>query len=122
MTAARYQPGGDLFAQIAADYGAAAAARVAEAARSGDVDVVNRALSAARRGELGTPEALNESTAALFWQQITTNPLSAPLDSLNKQLGLAVWNVFKNPFVLVLVVAVVFYLLGGVGWVKRKLL
>ena len=54
-------------------------------------------------------------------RQTTTDPLAAPLDSLNNQLGLAAWNVFKNPFVVAAIVLVLFLALGGGDLLRRQI-
>ena len=111
----RYQPGGDIYARLADVYGKAGADYAA--ARAGDTVTLNQALSdlktAARSGtpvaEVANKYTGSTSTLGLFLNQITTDPLAAPLDSLNDQVGKAVWNVVKNPFVLALVVGAVWW-------------
>lgn len=70
-------------------------------------------------------ERMSDSTARLFWNQITTDPFDAPLESLNKGLqvgaGSLLKNIFKNPWVLLLVAGLILYALGGFGWLARKL-
>ncbi len=116
----RYQPGGDLYAQLEAQYGRTGALLIAQAARTGDRDALNEAFGRVRHGE-----RLEESTAKLFWQQITTDPFDAPLESLNKGLGTAATSallgVLKNPWVLLAVAGLVFYALGGFRWLGAKL-
>lgn len=119
MSNPRYFHGGDLYADIENQFGRNVADRAAEAARRDDNGVALRevltdARQLARSGEV-TPRG-SESTTGIFIDQLLTDPLEAPLSGLNSQLGNAVWNVVKNPFVLLLVVGVVaFYL-----WPKIK--
>ena len=115
-TIARYQPGGDIYATLLGQYGTDAANTIAAAAATGDNAAVNQALATVRSGP-----ARNDSTLSLFWDQVTTDPLAAPLDSLNNQLGKAVWNVVKNPWVLLTAGLIVFHLFGGFTWLKKKL-
>lgn len=119
-TITRYQPGGDIYAQLEQQYGRNAALLIAQAAQTGDRDAVNEALARVRDGA-----KLDDSTASLFWHQITTDPFSAPLASLNKGLGTglqsAILGVLKNPWVLLTVAGLVFYAIGGFGWLERKI-
>lgn len=122
MDLTRYYTFGDLWQQVFAQYGYAAAERVAAAAETGSLTAVNATLSDIRRGvtPASYPGADDTSTAGLFWQQITTDPFAAPLDSANNQIGNVFKNIFRNPFVLLALVGVVFYLVGGFDWIKRK--
>jgi len=117
---ARYQPGGDIYAKLEVTYTRKGALVVAQAAQSGDQFAVTDALERVKYGE-----RLSESTARLFWGQITTDPFEAPLASANKAIGTigssAIIGLFKNPWVLVAVAALVFYALGGFGWAWNKL-
>jgi hypothetical protein len=108
----RYQPGGDIYAQISAQYGSAGADTVAAAALTGDENAINDALVRVRYGS-----PLNDSTTSIFVDQITTDPTAAPLDALNKQLGNITKNIFGNPFVLVGVVAIA---VGAFFYLKKK--
>ncbi len=120
-TIARYQPGGDVYAQLESQYGRNGALLIAQAATTGDRDAVNDALERVR----GHGEKLDDSTARIFWSQITTDPFDAPLQSLNKGLGTiyssALLGLLKNPWVLLSLAAVVFYFLGGFRWLGAKL-
>lgn len=123
----RYAPGGDLFEQLTNDYGREVATRVYSAALLNDDGRTFRALlselNAGEQGRkgLGTTADLDASTASNFVSQIINDPLAAPLEAANRQLGKGVWNLFKNPFVLVTVAAVIFFALGGWGVLKRKM-
>jgi hypothetical protein len=119
-TIARYQPGGDIYAQLEGQYGRNGALLISQAAATGDQDAVNDAFVRAKYGE-----KLDDSTASIFWHQITTDPFDAPLDSLNKGLGTAyksaILGLLKNPWVLVTLAGLVFYALGGFRWLGAKL-
>ena len=119
----RYQPGGDLYAAIQEQFGTAAANAAAAAARVDDDGRTLRfTLSNIRSGNYAVGSATpGASTLGNFWTQITTDPLAAPLDTANAQLGKAVWNVFKNPWVLLSVAAAVFYAVGGFTWLRKNL-
>lgn len=113
----RYSPGGDLYNDIATRFGVVWANRAYSATLVDDGgatlrNVLNDAHQAERGLELARPGST--STAANFWEQITTDPFAAPLDGLDNQLGKAVWNVVKNPFVLLLLVGL------GYLFLKRK--
>lgn len=121
----RYQPGGDLFATLQDRYGHNIAQRAAQLAADDDPEELQRLLSDARPGgyNIGDP-LLNDSTLGNFVDQLTTDPLAAPLDSLNEQLKKAVQNVVGNPFVLAAVVfglLVLLAWLGGLSGVRRRL-
>lgn len=115
----KYAPGGEIYIKLAGQYGEPGAVKVYQAALTGDRMKLANALNSLE----GKPPivASTASTAAIFFDQITTDPLAAPLESANNQIGKAVFNAFKNPWVLVVVVGVVFYMLGGFTWAKRKL-
>ena len=115
----RYQPGGDIYASLLASYGVTVANNVAAAARTGDATRVNAVMPGISSGIVATP--LNDSTASIFWDQITTDPLAAPLESANNQIGKAVLNFLKNPWVLAAGVAILFFAFGGAGWIRKKL-
>ena len=112
---ARYQRGGDIYIELQAKYGTAAADSVAQAAVSADRTKVTAAITAVKYGP-----ALNDSTASIFLDQILTDPFAAPLDSLNNQLGKLSWNILKNPFVLALVVGGGLLLAYKYGFFGRK--
>jgi hypothetical protein len=114
----RYQPGGDIYSKFVSQYGRAGADRIAAADASGVPYAVNDALAEVRNGP-----RLNDSTASNFWDQITTDPLKAPLDSANDQIGKAVANFFKNPWVLFALALLIWGWLGapGLGRLKQKL-
>lgn len=115
----RYAPDGDIYASIADQYGTSAAQRAYAASLVDDGGVTLRNVLS--NLHTGSTDPGSTSTWSNFWRQITTDPLAAPLDSLDNQLGNAVLNVFKNPFVLLLVAGLVFHWFGGFTWLKRKL-
>lgn len=96
----RYAPGGDIYAQLAAQYGPDAAQRVYSAAQTGDRSRVSEQLAAER----GKPGNLDESTWSNFVGQITTDPLAAPLESVNNQLQNALASFWRQPYVVGLVI------------------
>ena len=126
-TIARYQPGGDIYATILSQHGAAAAAQIAAAAQTGDETQINAVL-AQYVGTL-TPDVAvplsTDTTASDFLNQIATDPLAAPLASANTLLGNTFLSFLKNPWVVLTIAAVVFFgLFDGVnlirGWTKGK--
>lgn len=113
---ARYQPGGDIYQRLVDEYGRAGADKIAAADASGGTYAVNEALASVRSGP-----RLNESTFSIFTQQITTDPLAAPLAAADSQIGKAVLNVFKNPWVLAALALYVFLQLGGWNYIRRQI-
>jgi hypothetical protein len=104
-TITRYQPGGDIYATLEGQYGRNAALLISQAALTGDRDALNEAIARVRNGA-----KLDDSTASIFWHQVTTAPFDAPLDALNSFLGNATKSALKsivlNPYVLLLFVGV----------------
>lgn len=136
MDLTRYYIGGDLWAQVVTQYGAAAGDQIASAAQTGDGSIVNATLSDIRRGttnanySTGTAPGVNgsinpglgsTSAADNFLEQITTNPLGAPLDSANGILSNTLLSFLKNPAVLVAVAVLLFLALGGFSWAQRQI-
>jgi hypothetical protein len=117
----RYQPGGDIFDTLWAQYGAETAYAAAAAALDDDGPELSRIIRDARsRAGFTRGEQTATGTLGNLWEQLTTDPLAAPLESANNQIGKAVLNVLKNPWVLLALAGVVFYLVGGFDWIKRK--
>ena len=117
----RYQPGGDIYASLAAEYGKPGADQVASVAWTGDRSKVTEAVTSISHGG-----PLETSTAAIFSEQIMTDPFGAPLETANKGLGnlskSLIGGVFSNGWVLLFVVAGlvgVFVYLGGGVWLRR---
>ena len=113
---ARYQSGGDIYDELRFQYGQAAADAIAAAAATGDEHAINSAISAAKFGG-----AKDTSTLDAFGN-LLTDPLAVPLEGVNNQIGKAVGNVFKNGWVLLVVVVLgvaAFLYLGG-GKLFRK--
>lgn len=102
----RYSPGGDIYASLRTRYGYEAAEDVSFAAKadfaSGENGEVASTLARIRNGP-----PLNDSATEIFFDQITTDPLAAPLDAANRQLGNAAFAVLRNPWVVLAVVVVV---------------
>ena len=111
-TIQRYQAGGDIYLSLQNQYGTAGANLIATAAQSGDATQVNDALTSVKYGA-----NKDTSTLSILGNQLATDPLGAPLESLNNQLGAAVGNVFKNTWVLLAVIvaaaAAFFYFIGN---------
>ena len=117
-TIARYQAGGDIYAQFVALYGADAANQIAAAAATGDRTQLNTVLETVK----GSPAASDASTAQLFVQQLITDPLGAPLAGLNNLVGNSVIDFFKNPWVLAAAGAIIFFfVLDGTEKLKKIL-
>ena len=65
---------------------------------------------------------LNDSTWSIFGNQLATDPLGAPIESLNGQIGKVLGDLFKNPLVLGAIALGLFFFFGGAdvvrGWLK----
>ncbi|MDE2020067.1 MAG: hypothetical protein KGJ13_07015 [Patescibacteria group bacterium] len=130
-TIAAYQPGGSYYAQLSAQRGKNVADAAAAAALTGDETAINAAITQA---EFGAP--LDTSTASILLNQLETNPLAAPLNSLGNltgntigsiesYLGRTLISVATNPLVLaVLAGGVVVWIAGpdGVKNIGKKIL
>ena len=113
----RYAPGGDIYADNATKYGVDGAELIWRGyQRDG------RQGAAIAAGNLASPGVGGStSTLAIFAEQLVTDPLAAPLESANNQIGKAVWNVVKNPFVLLALGLVLFLWLGGANYLRKQL-
>ncbi|MDE2105988.1 MAG: hypothetical protein KGL39_52685 [Patescibacteria group bacterium] len=78
----RYQPGGDIYQTLAAEYGTSVADTIAAAAATGDRTQLANALENAK----GVAPATNTSTIDNFVSQLYNDPLSAPLEQANTVL------------------------------------
>jgi hypothetical protein len=116
-TIQRYQVGGDFYMTLAGQYGPAAANTIAAAAATGDVTKLNDALATAR----GDGPALPTDTAAIFANQLATDPLAAPLASLETVTSNSIIAFLKSPAVLFVVGLILFISLGGLGWIRNQL-
>lgn len=115
-TLQRYAPGGDIYKSLADKYGNDGAQQVYAAAQTGDFNgEVNAALTAVKYGK-----PLNDSTADIFLDQVTSDPLAAPLESANRQLGNVFLGLLKNPFVLLAVALLVAYKLGYLDKLAKR--
>lgn len=116
-TIARYQPGGDIYATLLAQYGPQSAALIAQAASTGDRSQLGNAIENAK----GVAPSGSTSTLTNFWNQITTDPLAAPLQGANNIIGNSVLSFLKNPWVIGAVVLILFTWLGGWSLLKGSL-
>jgi len=114
-TIQRYQPGGDIYAKLVSQYGATQANAIAQAALTGDRTQITTAIASA---DYGAP--LNTSTFDAFVTQLETDPLGAPMESLNNQLTSVIKDLFKNPMVLLTLGLVLFFtLFNGVAILRN---
>jgi hypothetical protein len=121
----QYAPGSTKYANIAARYGIAAAEEAYRIALAGgQVGDISQAMARYNSGADQT--ALygygNTSSVGEFFDQVTTDPLAAPLESANRHIGNVVFGLFKNPFVLVTVALLIWWKLGfpGAPALKKK--
>ncbi len=111
----RYQPGGDIYAQLQQQFGVSGANTIAAAALTGDETQINAAISTLKNGA-----PLNTSTASIFLNQIETNPLAAPLQSLNGVLSNTFTSFLTSPAVLATAAVVLFFVFGGADIIRAK--
>lgn len=131
-TIARYQPGGDLYAQLVTQYGQTNADAIAAAAATGDETEVNTAFGNATLGPNNTGST---STVVNLYDQLTTNPLAAPIadantlitnsaSSVNSLLGNSITSILTNPAILISLALALFFFFGGAslirGWIASK--
>lgn len=122
---AAYQRGGQYWPTLVSRYGEAGANRIAAAASSEDQALFTTVFSNVQRGRPASEDRITTtSTLREFGTLLATDPLGAPMEGLNNQIGKAVWNVLKNPWVLLVVAGGVVYVvwrLGGISGIKRSL-
>ena len=112
----RFLFGGDIYAANEASYGTENADLLAALAAGGDPIAVANATNQMKNGA-----ARPTGTAGLFWGQISTDPLAAPLAGANNILGNSLASLFKNPLVLIALVAVAFFAFGGANLIRNRL-
>ena len=133
-TILRYQPGGDIYASIAAEHGTDAAGAVAAAALSGDETQINAALAPyqSMSGNSTVPAVSGPTTTLGVLE--TYSPADVANNATNywgtqaNSVGATLFkNLFGNSltyFVLLIGGVVLFFYLGGPallkGYVKRK--
>ena len=123
-TQQRYQPGGDIYARLAADYGTANANYIAGVAASGGD--INAAIVRVKHGE-----SLPESYWGILGNQLYNEPLNAPLEqagtvlsNASQSAGAQVSKVARHWFTWVVALALGGYALwklGGLKGIKRAL-
>lgn len=95
-TTQRYAPGGDLHAQLSADYGADGAQRVYQAAikaeETGERYYIADAIGALR----DRSPTLNESFVSILAGQLYNDPLGAPIDAAGNVAKAATKAAFGN--------------------------
>lgn len=77
----------------------------------------NNWLSDWRRGTDAGDYIGSDSTLENFWEQITTDPLDAPLDGFNRILKNSFISLLGNPFVLILSIVGGYFLFR---WLAKK--
>ena len=116
-----YYPGGTNFNTIQTQYGLPAANQVYAAALTGDNVLLNKTISdvsaLARQGDTNIESSELQTRAGSFdnrgltkvlYDQVTENPLDAPLDAANKVIKNTVISAIGNPFItLTLIVGAV---------------
>jgi hypothetical protein len=106
----RYQsPNGDLYQKLVNQYGPSKANYISLAAASGER---TQLLSAVEFVRNGAPPS-DTGTLGIFINQMVTDPLDAPLESLNTTLVNSYWAFLKRPVVLITGGIILFFLLGG---------
>lgn len=105
-----YQPGGRIYNELALRYGVDSANLIARAAATGDRGELGAAIA---RASHGAP--LQDSLAAIFAEQIITEPLDAPLEALDA--GIA--RVLDSPGIRTLLLAGGVLLAAALLWKMR---
>ena len=106
---------GDLYLAEQTKFGTQGANSIASSALTGDETAVTAAVEQLQYGG-----NLPTSTAALFGNQLLTDPLAAPLADANTLVGNSVLSFLKSPWVVFAAIVIVFGALGGFGWIGRK--
>ena len=119
-TISRYQNGGDIYNTLASSYGTIAADLVAAAAATGSDASVQSVLENVRTNAGYVTGQKSTSTLGIFADQILTDPLAAPLKSANNALGNSFLSVLKSPWVMLAGVILLFSVMGGWGWLGKK--
>jgi hypothetical protein len=114
-----YQRGGKVWNYYAAKYGAAGADSIAAAYASGGTAAVSDELTRLK----GFKPVGSASATVNLWDQLTTDPLAAPLESANNAIGNTVLSFLKNPWVLATIGVLVWGWLGfpGMKALRKKL-
>jgi hypothetical protein len=116
----RYQPGGDIYAQLVTQYGQTNADAIAQAAATGDRTQLGTALANVRDG--AAPGST--STIVNLYNQLTTDPLAAPLSDLNTIVGNSAFAFLKSPYVAAIALLALFFYFGGAviitSWISKK--
>lgn len=119
-----YQPGGTAYNNAWNTFGQAVADKLAAAAYDEDWALVGDIIDKARaaQGYTAAPTGGSTSTLGNLYTQLTTNPLSAPLDGANNIIQNSFLSLLKNPWVLVTIAALVFFFLfDGMTILRKKL-
>lgn len=115
-----YQPGGTAFNQLWGQYGQDVAYAAANAAYEGDRIALSNIIANARDFKSANPGGT--STLGNLWTQVTTNPLAAPLDGANNVIKNSFLSLLTNPWVLVTLAALVFFVVfDGLSILRKKL-
>jgi hypothetical protein len=114
-TIARYQPGGDLYAQIVSEYGQAAADGIAAAAATGDQNQVNNAFA---QYTTSMVQPADSSLLDALGNQFTSGNVVSTATSYwgataNSWIQSVVTAITDNFFVLAVVVSVVLIFFSG---------
>lgn len=82
----RYAPGGDIYSQLVSKYGKDVAAQVYNAAQNGDrasmSQILGSAIPLGQPGGGSIQPLMDDSITDAFIDQITSDPLQAPVDAL----------------------------------------
>ncbi len=112
----RYLYGGDLYGDMESQYGVDNADYIAALAASGDPIAVATAVNKLKNGE-----QLQTGFWSILGGQVSTDVTAAPANYFNDQFKKIFKNLFTNPWLLIALVAVVFFALGGFSFLKRQL-
>lgn len=113
-----WKPGGSTYQNAVSRFGQAVADAASNAAQQPGA-LESDVSSAIANATYGQP--LTTSTTGIFLNQMTTDPLAAPLQTLNTAAGNSFMALFKSPWVLGTLAIVLFVWMGGLKLLKGSL-
>jgi hypothetical protein len=118
----RYQPEGDIYIKLALQYGKDWADKAAAAALANDGEELTRVIADARSAAgITKPEQEADGTFGNFVDQLATDPLGAPIASAQGILANTLESLYRNPLVLIAVIAALFFAFGGADLIRKKI-
>jgi hypothetical protein len=113
-----WKPGGSTYLNAVSRYGQAVADAASNAAMQPGA-LESDVSSAIANATYGAP--LTTSTTGIFLNQLATDPLAAPLNTVNTAVGNSFMSLFKSPWVLALIGLSLFFWMGGLKALQGSL-